>query len=78
MVEAARHNEQMGNTKGCLWECRQLSRTQNEPYEMCRARRDFPIVNRLRMVSFSRADKKKCKRIVIKTKIYHKIYLGGC
>ncbi len=54
-------NERMGNTGGCLWECRQFSSTQNEPYEMCRARGDFPIVNRLRRVSFSRADKKSLR-----------------
>ncbi len=40
---------------GCRW----FSSTQNES---CRARGDCPIVNRLRMVSFSRADKKKCKK----------------
>ncbi len=52
-VEAARHNEGMGSTGGCLWECRQLSSTQNEPNETRRARGDFPLVNRLWMVSFS-------------------------
>ncbi len=55
-------NERMGNTGGCLWECRQFLSTQNEPYETCRARGDFPIVNRLQMVSFSRADKKNSVR----------------
>ncbi len=54
-----------------------LKLTQN--YEMCRARGDFPLVNQSRMVSFSRMDKKRCKRIiiVIKTKMCHQIYLGG-
>ncbi len=48
--------------------------------ETRRARGDFPTVNRSRMVSFSRADKKKEKedKKVIKTKICHQIYLGGC
>ncbi len=55
-------NELMGNTGGCLWECRQFSsrtdntptqRTQNEPYETCRARGDFPIVNQSQMLSLS-------------------------
>ncbi len=55
-------NERMGNTRGCLWECRQFSSTQNEPNETCRSRGDFSIVNRLRMVSLSRADKKKSVR----------------
>ncbi len=49
-------NERMENTGGCLWECRQFSSTQNEPYETCRARRDFPLVYRSWMVSLSRAD----------------------
>ncbi len=53
LVEAARHNEGMGSTGGCLWKCRQLSSTQNEPNETRRARGDFPLVNRLWMVSFS-------------------------
>ncbi len=48
-----------------MWECRQFLSTQNELYETCRATGDFPITNRLRMVSFSRVDKKKCKRIII-------------
>ncbi len=29
------------------------SSTQNEPYEMCRARGDFPIVHQSRMVSLN-------------------------
>ncbi len=49
-------NECIGNTGGCLWDS---SRAQSEPYETRRARGDFPLVNRSRMVSFSRADKKK-------------------
>ncbi len=73
-------NERMGNTGGCLWECRQFSSIQNEPYETCRARGDFPV-NRLLMVSFSRGAKKKCTGIIIiiiKTKMCHQMYLGGC
>ncbi len=54
-------NERMGNTGGFLWECQQFSSSQNEPYESCWARGDFPIVNRDRMVSFSLADKKSVR-----------------
>ncbi len=36
--------------------------SQNEQYETHRVRGDFPLVNRSRMVSLSRVDKKKCKR----------------
>ncbi len=54
-------NERMGNTGGCLWECRQFSSTQKEPYETCRARGDCPIVNRSPMVSLSWADKKSVR-----------------
>ncbi len=46
-------NQRMGNTGGCLWECRQFLSTQNEQYETRRARGDFPIVNRSQMVSLS-------------------------
>ncbi len=44
-----------------LWECRQFLSTQNEQCETRRARGDFQLVNRSRMVSLSRADKKKKK-----------------
>ncbi len=54
-------NQLMGNTGDRLWECRQFLSTQNEQYETHRARGDFPLFNRSRMVSLSRADKKKCK-----------------
>ncbi len=54
-------NKRMGNTGGCLRECRQFSSPQNEPYITSRARGDFPIVNRSRVVSLSRVDN-KCKR----------------
>ncbi len=54
-------NQCMGNTGDCLWECRQILSTQNERYETRRARGDFPLVNRLRMVSLSRADKKSVR-----------------
>ncbi len=57
-IEAARQspqlNDRMGNTGDCLWECRQLSSTQNEPYGRGE-------INRSRMVSLSREDK-KCLR----------------
>ncbi len=49
-------NQCMGNTGGCLWECRQFLSTQNEQYETRRARGDFPLVNLSPMVSLSRAD----------------------
>ncbi len=52
-------NERMGNTGDFLWECRLFSSTQN--YETHWAREDFPTVNRLRMVSFSRVDKKSVR-----------------
>ncbi len=55
--------------------CRQFSST----YETRRARGDFTLGSRSQMVSFSRADNKKCKKmiiIVIKTKMCHQIYLG--
>ncbi len=54
-------NQHMGNTGGCLWECRQFLSTQNEQNETRRARGDFPLVNRSRMVSSSRADKKSVR-----------------
>ncbi len=54
-------NKRMGNTGGCLRECRQFSSPQNEPYKTSRARGDFAIVNRSRVVSLSRVDN-KCKR----------------
>ncbi len=72
MLRPAHINERMGNTGGCLWESRQFSSTQNEPYETC------PIVNRSLMVSVSRADKKSVEIIiVIKTQMCHQIYLCG-
>ncbi len=52
-------NQRMGNTGDCLWECQQFLSSQNEQYKTRRARRDFPLVNLSRMVSLSRADKKK-------------------
>ncbi len=55
-------NQCMRNTGDCLWECRRFLSTQNEQYETRRARGDFPLVNRSRMVSLSRADKKKSVR----------------
>ncbi len=58
-------NQRMGNTWNFLWECRQSLSTQNELYEVRWASGDFSIVNRSRMVSFSWADNKKCKRIII-------------
>ncbi len=45
--------------RACLWECLQFLSTQNEQCETRRARGDFQLVNRSRMVSLSRADKKK-------------------
>ncbi len=52
-------NQRMGKAGNFLWECRQFLSTQNEQYETRRARGDFLLVNRSRMVSLSRADKKK-------------------
>ncbi len=49
-------NQRMGNIGDCLWECRQFLSTQNEQYETRRVRGD---INRSRMVSLCRADKKK-------------------
>ncbi len=48
-------------------ECLQFLSTQNEKCETRRARGDFQLVNRSRMVSLSRADKKKkkCKIIIV-------------
>ncbi len=38
-------NQRMGNTGGCLWECRQFLSTQNKPSTKTRrARGDFPLV----------------------------------
>ncbi len=58
-----------------------LEHTEQAVYETRKARGDFPLVNRSRMVSLSRADKKKkCKStiiIVIKPKMCPQIYLGG-
>ncbi len=51
-------NQHMGNTGDCLWECRQYLSTQNEQYKMHRVRGYLSLVNRLQMVSLSRADKK--------------------
>ncbi len=55
----------MGKTGGCLWECRKFLSTQNEQYRTRRARGEFPLVNRSRMVSLSRADIKKCMSTII-------------
>ncbi len=69
-------NERMGNTGGCLWECRQLSSTQNEPYGV---RGDFPIVNRSRMVTLYRADNNIYENKNVSPNILGRplIYLGG-
>ncbi len=51
-------NQRMGNTEGVST----FLSSQNEQYETHRTRGDFPLVIQSRMVSLSRADKKKCKR----------------
>ncbi len=66
-------NQRMGNTGDCLWECGQFLSTQNERYETRRARGDFPLVNRSRIVSLSRADKKKKKKKSVRDNNSNKI-----
>ncbi len=65
----------MGNTGSCLWGGVDSSRARTKRVER---RGDFTLGSRSQMVSFSRADNKKCKKmiIVIKTKMCHQIYLG--
>ncbi len=52
---------QIKRERACLCECLQFLSTQNEQNETRRARGDFQLVNRSRMVSLSRADKTKTK-----------------